>query len=70
MKVCVTPYSGLNERYANMMMGGTNWMNPNSAKGKPTDEQELNVVAPAGMNHLRSSEFFSTTAGPLCYVYA
>jgi tyrosinase len=45
-------------------------MVPNSPKGAPTDQQELNVVAPSGMNHLASNQFFSTTAGPLCYVYA
>jgi tyrosinase len=50
--------------------GGTDWQLPNSPKGKPTDEQELGVVAPPGKNHLASNQFFSTTAGPLCYVYA
>ncbi|KAH8723221.1 hypothetical protein GQ44DRAFT_761239 [Phaeosphaeriaceae sp. PMI808] len=50
--------------------GGTNWMNPDSsAKGKITDPQWLNVAAPAGMDGIQSKEFFSTTAGPLCYVY-
>lgn len=45
-------------------------MNPASAKGKPADKQWLDVVAPKGMNGLASSELFSTTAGPFCYVYA
>lgn len=49
--------------------GGTNWMNPNSAKGKPTDLQWLDVVAPKGMNGIASKELFSTTAGPFCYIY-
>lgn len=52
------------------LIGGTNWQNPNSARGKPTDLQWMDVVAPAGKNGLPSSQFFSTTAGPLCYVYA
>jgi tyrosinase len=53
-----------------MYEGGTHWQIPNSPRGKPTDEQELNVVAPPGQNHIASKEFFSTTTGPLCYVYA
>jgi tyrosinase len=44
-------------------------LNPNSAKGKITDLQWLNVVAPSGKDGIASKEFFSTTAGPLCYVY-
>lgn len=50
--------------------GGTNWMNPNSARGKATDAQWLDVVAPQGKNGIPSNQLFSTTAGPLCYVYA
>jgi tyrosinase len=53
-----------------MYEGGTHWLIPNSPRGKSTDEQELNVAAPPGKNHLESNQFFSTTAGPLCYVYA
>ncbi|KAH5115175.1 hypothetical protein JI435_441320 [Parastagonospora nodorum SN15] len=49
--------------------GGTNWIDPNSAKGKPEDPQWLNVVAPAGMEELAAREMFSTTSGPFCYVY-
>ncbi|PSN66641.1 Di-copper centre-containing protein [Corynespora cassiicola Philippines] len=49
--------------------GGTNWMNPNSARGKPTDIQNLDVVAPVGKNNLPSNQLFSTTSGPFCYVY-
>jgi tyrosinase len=70
MKVCRHYLRSKRNSSANTITGGTNWMNPNSARGKSTDEQELNVLAPPGMNHLKSSEFFSTTAGPLCYVYA
>jgi tyrosinase len=44
-------------------------MNPNSAKGKVTDKQWLSIVAPAGMDGIQSKELFSTTAGPMCYVY-
>jgi tyrosinase len=50
--------------------GGTNWMNPNSARGRITDKQWLSVVAPPGMEGLASSELVSTLAGPFCYVYA
>ena len=53
-----------------MYEGGTHWLIPNSPRGKSTDEQELNVAAPPAKNHLESNQFFSTTAGPLCYVYA
>ncbi|KAL6706425.1 hypothetical protein ACN47E_005531 [Coniothyrium glycines] len=53
-----------------MYEGGTNWLNPNSARGKPTDLQWLDVAAPRGMDGIPSNQFFSTTAGPLCYVYA
>ncbi|KAF1851600.1 Di-copper centre-containing protein [Cucurbitaria berberidis CBS 394.84] len=53
-----------------MYEGGTNWMNPNSARGKSSDLQWLDVVAPTGQNGMASTQFFSTTAGPLCYVYA
>ncbi|KAJ4292570.1 hypothetical protein N0V90_009233 [Kalmusia sp. IMI 367209] len=49
--------------------GGSNWMNPNSAKGKPTDKQWLDVLAPKGQDGLPSNQLFSTTAGPFCYVY-
>ncbi|KAF2259567.1 Di-copper centre-containing protein [Lojkania enalia] len=49
--------------------GGTSWMNPNSARGKPTDPQWLDVVAPAGTNGMAANQLFSTTAGPFCYVY-
>ena len=49
--------------------GGTNWMNPNSAKGKPTDPQWLDVVTPAGTAGIQSNQLFSTTAGPFCYLY-
>ncbi|KAF2868693.1 hypothetical protein BDV95DRAFT_525712 [Massariosphaeria phaeospora] len=52
-----------------MYEGGTNWMNPNSARGKPTDAQWLDVVAPAGTNGIASNKLFSTTSGPFCYVY-
>ncbi|KAF2189202.1 Di-copper centre-containing protein [Zopfia rhizophila CBS 207.26] len=52
-----------------MYEGGTNWMQPNSAKGKPTDIQLLNVLAPTGHKEVPSNQLFSTTAGPLCYVY-
>ncbi|ORY12393.1 hypothetical protein BCR34DRAFT_299575 [Clohesyomyces aquaticus] len=54
---------------ASQYEGGTNWMNPNSAKGKPTDPQWLSVVAPTGTDGLPSNQFFSTTAGPFCYIY-
>ncbi|KAF2017739.1 Di-copper centre-containing protein [Aaosphaeria arxii CBS 175.79] len=54
---------------ASQYEGGTNWMNPNSAKGKPTDAQWLDVVAPTGKNGIASNQMFSTTAGPFCYVY-
>ncbi|KAF2751521.1 Di-copper centre-containing protein [Sporormia fimetaria CBS 119925] len=49
--------------------GGTNWMNPNSARGKPTDAQWLSVVAPSGQEGIPSNQLFSTVAGPFCYVY-
>jgi tyrosinase len=49
--------------------GGTNWLNPNSAKGKVTDKQWLSIAAPKGMDGMVSKEMFSTTAGPFCYVY-
>ncbi|KAH7138557.1 hypothetical protein B0J11DRAFT_19132 [Dendryphion nanum] len=49
--------------------GGTNWMNQNSARGKATDAQWLDVVAPAGKNGLPSNQLFSTTSGPFCYLY-
>ena len=49
--------------------GGTNWMNPNSPKGKVTDPQWLDVVTPAGTLGIKSNELFSTTAGPFCYLY-
>jgi tyrosinase len=52
-----------------MYEGGTNWMQPNSAKGKVTDKQWLSVVAPAGMDGVASSQIFSTVGGPFCYVY-
>ncbi|KAF2030512.1 Di-copper centre-containing protein [Setomelanomma holmii] len=52
-----------------MYDGGTIWMEPNSAKRKPTDIQWLDVVAPPGENGMASKEFFSTTAAPFCYVY-
>ena len=58
------------EARTSMYDGGTNWFDPNSRRGKPDDEQELDVVAPGGMNHLASRDLFSTTAGPFCYVYA
>jgi tyrosinase len=45
-------------------------MSPSSAKGKPTDKQWLDVLAPAGQDGLASNQLFSTTAGPFCYVYA
>ena len=54
---------------ANRVTGATNWMNPNGPKGKSTDPQWLNVVAPPGMEGLLAKEMFSTTAGPFCYVY-
>ena len=54
---------------ANGVIGATNWMNPNGPKGKSTDPQWLNVVAPPGMEGLLAKEMFSTTAGPFCYVY-
>ncbi|KAF1830299.1 Di-copper centre-containing protein [Decorospora gaudefroyi] len=50
--------------------GATNWFVPDGPRGKPEDEQELDVVAPEGMNHLPSKDLFSTTSGPFCYVYA
>ncbi|KAF2277857.1 Di-copper centre-containing protein [Westerdykella ornata] len=53
----------------NSYEGGTNWMNPNSARGKPTDKQWLDVTAPAGKDGIPSNQLFSTTAGPFCYVY-
>ena len=53
-----------------LCVGGTNWFDPNSRRGTPGDEQELDVVAPVGVNHLTSKALFSTTAGPFCYVYA
>jgi tyrosinase len=50
--------------------GGTNWMNPNSAPGKITDVQMLNVVSPKGSEAgYASSQLVSSTAGPFCYVY-
>lgn len=49
--------------------GGTNWQNPNSARGKPTDAQWLDVTAPSGKNGIPSNQLFSTTAGPFCYLY-
>ncbi|KAF2476018.1 Di-copper centre-containing protein [Lindgomyces ingoldianus] len=42
---------------------------PNSAKGKPTDPQWLDVTAPTGTNGLPSNKIFSTTSGPFCYLY-
>jgi tyrosinase len=45
-------------------------MNPNGAKGKPTDKQWLDVLAPKGMDGVPSNQLFSTVAGPFCYVYA
>ncbi|KAK7186377.1 Di-copper centre-containing protein [Paraphaeosphaeria sporulosa] len=53
-----------------MYEGGTNWMNPSSAKGKPTDKQWLDVLAPTGQDGIPSNQLFSTTAGPFCYIYA
>ncbi|PVI06676.1 Di-copper centre-containing protein [Periconia macrospinosa] len=52
-----------------MYEGGTNWLNPYSAKGKVTDKQWLSVVAPTGQDGLPSNQLFSTIAGPFCYVY-
>ncbi|KAF1998609.1 Di-copper centre-containing protein [Amniculicola lignicola CBS 123094] len=49
--------------------GGTNWQNPNSARGKPTDPQWLDVAAPTGKNGIPSNQMFSTTSGPFCYLY-
>ncbi|KAF2713594.1 Di-copper centre-containing protein [Pleomassaria siparia CBS 279.74] len=49
--------------------GGTNWQNPNSPKGKPTDPQWLDVVTPVGTAGIQSNQLFSTTAGPFCYLY-
>jgi len=55
----------------NTMLGGTNWMNPTgSARGKATDKQWLDVLVPAGKDGIPSNQLFSTTGGPLCYVYA
>ncbi|KAF2731581.1 Di-copper centre-containing protein [Polyplosphaeria fusca] len=54
---------------ASMYEGGTNWMNPNSARGKATDPQWLDVVTPAGTEGIQSNQLFSTTAGPFCYLY-
>jgi tyrosinase len=56
-------------RRTGMYDGGTIWMNPNSARGKATDAQWLDVVAPVGMDGIASNQLFSTTAGPFCYVY-
>ncbi|USP79155.1 Di-copper centre-containing protein [Curvularia clavata] len=53
-----------------MYEGGTNWMLPDSPRGSPDDKQEMGVAAPESMNHLASRDLFSTTGGPLCYVYA
>jgi tyrosinase len=63
---CVVRDHGANE---GISTGGTNWFDPNSAKGKVTDKQWLSVVAPKGMDGMESRELFSTTAGPFCYVY-
>ncbi|CAI6339633.1 unnamed protein product [Periconia digitata] len=52
-----------------MYEGGTNWFNPNSARGKATDKQWLDVVAPTGQDGIASNQLFSTTAGPFCYIY-
>jgi tyrosinase len=46
-------------------------MNPGgSARGKATDKQWLDILAPAGKDGIPSNQLFSTTGGPLCYVYA
>ncbi|KAF2112089.1 hypothetical protein BDV96DRAFT_614416 [Lophiotrema nucula] len=52
-----------------MYEGGTNWMNPNSARGKATDPQWLDVVTPPGTAGTQSNQLFSTTSGPFCYLY-
>lgn len=57
------------EQGTDTVTGGTNWMNPSSARGQPTDPQWLSVTAPDGTDGIASNQLFSTTAGPFCYLY-